>query len=105
MLTKISRKRLKSYLGGVAERLNATVLKTVRGASLSWVRIPPPPPISYLNPPVSGFGASRQSDRNWQIFRRVPDILPTYSRHRPHHRIMLAIASAALTCISGEECV
>ncbi len=30
--------------GGVAERLNATVLKTVRpGPRVSWVRIPPPP--------------------------------------------------------------
>src|ERR1039457_2683891 len=32
--------------GGVAERLNATVLKTVRPERVSWVRIPPPPPIT-----------------------------------------------------------
>jgi hypothetical protein len=30
--------------GGVAERLNAPVLKTGKGESPSWVRIPPPPP-------------------------------------------------------------
>ena len=30
--------------GGVAERLKAAVLKTVRPARVSWVRIPPPPP-------------------------------------------------------------
>ena len=33
--------------GGVAERSIAPVLKTGEGASLPWVRIPPPPPI-YL---------------------------------------------------------
>ena len=32
------------YAGEVAERLNATVLKTVVGASPPWVRIPPSPP-------------------------------------------------------------
>ena len=30
--------------GGVAEWLNAPVLKTDVGESLPWVRIPPPPP-------------------------------------------------------------
>ena len=31
-------------VGGVAERLKASVLKTDNGATHSWVRIPPPPP-------------------------------------------------------------
>ena len=31
--------------GGMAERTKATVLKTVIGATLSWVRIPLPPPV------------------------------------------------------------
>ena len=31
-------------VGGVAEWLNAPVLKTDVGESLPWVRIPPPPP-------------------------------------------------------------
>ena len=31
-------------IGGVAEWLNAPVLKTDVGESLPWVRIPPPPP-------------------------------------------------------------
>ena len=36
-------------VGGVAEWLNAPVLKTDVGESLPWVRIPPPPPIiSFL---------------------------------------------------------
>ena len=33
-------------VGGVAEWLNAPVLKTDVGESLPWVRIPPPPPYS-----------------------------------------------------------
>ncbi len=33
-----------SVVGGVAEWLNAPVLKTDVGESLPWVRIPPPPP-------------------------------------------------------------
>ena len=32
--------------GGMAERLKAAVLKTVRRESVSWVRIPVPPPYS-----------------------------------------------------------
>ena len=32
-------------LGGVTERLNVPVLKTGEGATLPWVRIPPPPPL------------------------------------------------------------
>ena len=32
------------FVGGVAEWLNAPVLKTDVGESLPWVRIPPPPP-------------------------------------------------------------
>src|SRR5262249_5098076 len=35
--------------GGVAEWLNATVLKTVRPVRVSGVRIPPPPPLSSFN--------------------------------------------------------
>ena len=38
--------RANIQLGGVAERLNAPVLKTGVGASPPWVRIPPPPPLS-----------------------------------------------------------
>ena len=34
--------------GGVAEWLNAPVLKTDVGESLPWVRIPPPPPYPYI---------------------------------------------------------
>ena len=34
-------------VGGVAEWLNAPVLKTDVGESLPWVRIPPPPPLHY----------------------------------------------------------
>ena len=33
-------------VGGVAEWLNAPVLKTDVGESLPWVRIPPPPPLA-----------------------------------------------------------
>ena len=35
-------------VGGVAEWLNAPVLKTDVGESLPWVRIPPPPPPTFV---------------------------------------------------------
>ena len=35
-------------VGGVAEWLNAPVLKTDVGESLPWVRIPPPPPPTFI---------------------------------------------------------
>ena len=35
-------------VGGVAEWLNAPVLKTDVGESLPWVRIPPPPPLNPI---------------------------------------------------------
>ena len=35
-------------VGGVAEWLNAPVLKTDVGESLPWVRIPPPPPYALI---------------------------------------------------------
>ena len=37
------------FVGGVAEWLNAPVLKTDVGESLPWVRIPPPPPSPKSN--------------------------------------------------------
>ena len=37
------------FTGGVAEWLNAPVLKTDVGESLPWVRIPPPPPQNQKN--------------------------------------------------------
>ena len=37
----------KSFEGEVAERLNATVLKTVDPLRGPWVRIPPSPPFTY----------------------------------------------------------
>ena len=41
-----------SARGQVAERLNAPVLKTGKGASPSWVRIPPCPPAILIYPNV-----------------------------------------------------
>ena len=38
--------KLENRRGGVAERLNAPVLKTGMPATVSRVRIPPPPPIA-----------------------------------------------------------
>src|SRR3546814_10153000 len=37
--------------GGVAARFKAPVLKTGMGGSPSWVRIPPPPPLSRVSAP------------------------------------------------------
>jgi hypothetical protein len=41
-------KRLSLAPGGVAERLNAPVLKTGKGETPSWVQIPPPPPAIFI---------------------------------------------------------
>ena len=45
---RLTGRAVQGYLpsnGEVAERLNAPVLKTGKGASPSWVRIPPSPPL------------------------------------------------------------
>src|SRR5688500_13359410 len=47
--------------GGVAERLNAPVLKTGSPARGSWVRIPPPPPDSSFV--RAGFEAHEQMNK------------------------------------------
>ena len=52
---------LDSFYGEVAERLNAPVLKTGKGASPSRVRIPPSPPYNpwgYESPWLYGWGSS-----------------------------------------------
>src|ERR1700690_2036538 len=38
--------RNRTEIGGVGKRLTPAVLKTVRPERVSWVRIPPPPPLS-----------------------------------------------------------
>src|SRR5438309_6792444 len=43
-------------IGGVAERLNAAVLKTAEAARLPWVRIPPPPRL--FRPQLTAFFTS-----------------------------------------------
>ena len=48
---RLTGRAVQGYLpsnGEVAERLNAPVLKTGKGASPSWVRIPPSPPFKYI---------------------------------------------------------
>ena len=42
--------RIRTLRGGLAERLNAPVLKTGKGLPPSRVRIPDPPPLNYINP-------------------------------------------------------
>ena len=46
---RINLLQLCGFVGGVAEWLNAPVLKTDVGESLPWVRIPPPPPSSSID--------------------------------------------------------
>src|SRR6185503_15226984 len=46
--------------GGVAERLNAPVLKTGSPSRGSWVRIPPPPP--YFGESLGGVRTHEQSE-------------------------------------------
>ena len=43
-LIRSKKPNTQTFVGGVAEWLNAPVLKTDVGESLPWVRIPPPPP-------------------------------------------------------------
>ena len=43
-LIRSQKPNTQTSVGGVAEWLNAPVLKTDVGESLPWVRIPPPPP-------------------------------------------------------------
>ena len=58
---------LSQPFGGVAERLNAPVLKTGMGESPSWVRIPPPPP----------FIRSTSCKKTFiRIFKRYPPSYP-----------------------------
>ena len=52
-------------VGGVAEWLNAPVLKTDVGESLPWVRIPPPPPLTF------------DIKVKNQIIYKLPAIVPT----------------------------
>ena len=47
-LDNILETQYSTSVGGVAEWLNAPVLKTDVGESLPWVRIPPPPPYTFL---------------------------------------------------------
>ena len=53
---------LSQSCGGVAERLNAPVLKTGMGESPSWVRIPPPPPFIYLTDRRNGCFIYKEAD-------------------------------------------
>lgn len=48
MLSWAGHSCLSRFAGGVAERSKATVLKTVMRESVSWVRIPSPPPLGFL---------------------------------------------------------
>ena len=48
--------------GEVAERLNAPVLKTGKGASPSWVRIPPSPPHTKKPAPAGFFVCGGEGD-------------------------------------------
>ena len=45
-LIRSKKPNTQTFVGGVAEWLNAPVLKTDVGESLPWVRIPPPPPLA-----------------------------------------------------------
>jgi hypothetical protein len=69
--------------GGVAEWLNAPVLKTGRPARVSWVRIPPPPLHSNGNPkiprqvthfPAHLRGASRDDGPQFGIQARANEL-------------------------------
>ena len=48
LLIRSQKQNTQLSVGGVAEWLNAPVLKTDVGESLPWVRIPPPPPPTFI---------------------------------------------------------
>ncbi len=58
-------------VGEVAERSIAPVLKTGRGASPSWVRIPPSPPRGLLGAAASYGGPVRSADGQCTLAARV----------------------------------
>lgn len=81
--------------GGMAERLNAPVLKTGEGESLPRVRIPVPPPLHVLKAPHSGAllcsGCSRcHSAPSFSLHRRktnlhFPARIRSYPRQHFNH--------------------
>ena len=75
-------------LGGVPERSNGAVLKTVGRASVPWVQIPPPPLSLATCPSAQALrgrhrlaGASRM--RDCPLEREVGDCLPSVGAARP----------------------
>src|SRR5580658_200900 len=68
--------------GGVAERLKAAVLKTVRPERVSWVRIPPPPPVSL------GFSLCSPNSRG--IHQIAAQLAGSRSCERGQSRVSLA---------------
>ncbi len=73
-----------SVCGQVAERFKAPVLKTGRGASSSWVRIPPCPPVCPSKRPREYFvrGAFSFSGQRLheEYDRRLRDYLAAVAR-------------------------
>jgi hypothetical protein len=63
---------LSSRHGWVAEWLKAAVLKTARGATLSWVRIPPHPPLPQHWPPC---------EPTMKRFRKEERVAPERAAH------------------------
>ena len=68
--------------GWVAERLNATVLKTVEGGTLPWVRNPPHPPISQASACKQDCCNSPNREA-WRTGVRLPSVPPSAHRDSP----------------------
>ena len=60
-------------IGGVAEWLNAPVLKTDVGESLPWVRIPPPPPFS-----LNSYVYLEKTIFYWCVLGWIPKWIPKW---------------------------
>jgi hypothetical protein len=74
--------------GGVAERLKAAVLKTVRPERVSWVRIPPPPPFELAASDVN-LSHAKYSIREILLTTNARNEVD--SRPRPHHQAIAFI--------------
>jgi len=111
--------------GGVPERSNGAVSKTVVRASVPWVRIPPPPPTPHLHSFIDKGSSSAFGGYNPQSFQRLWPMLaagvrarkgtplqlpqlsdcmskPYVGRPVPHPRVVALLARAEIAHASSD---
>src|SRR5262245_57405358 len=94
--------------GGVAERSNASVLKTDNGATRSRVRIPPPPLeiraiLSKRPGRVSPVGPSVLREVLRRLFSREATTTPTQEEYEQADDYLEGIARGIIEAVVGDE--